>query len=86
MVISCCTQPSSLFFFGLHQLTQRHHVRVHIFNRRISDEPAISLGIKAEYLPIACVPLVNIWPQMVCCEMLTYFQREKLEKIQQTLF
>jgi hypothetical protein len=33
------------------------HVRVHIFNRPINDNPTKSLGIKAEYLPRAVVRL-----------------------------
>jgi hypothetical protein len=36
-------------------------IRGHIFNRPISDEPTISLGIKSEYVPRAVVQLVNIF-------------------------
>jgi hypothetical protein len=36
-------------------------IRGHIFNRRINDEPTISLGIKSEYVPRAVVQLVNIF-------------------------
>jgi hypothetical protein len=36
-------------------------IRGHIFNRPISDEPTISLGIKSEYVPRAMVQLVNIF-------------------------
>jgi len=36
------------------------HVRVHIYNRPIKDEPTKSLVIKTEYTPRAVARLVNI--------------------------
>ena len=37
------------------------HVRIHIFNRPISDEPTKSACIKTKYTPIVVVLLVNIF-------------------------
>ena len=49
------------YFLWRYSNTYRHPcVRVHIFNRSIRNETTKYLGIKADYTPIAGVPLVNM--------------------------
>ena len=47
------------FFFLCHTLA--YNDISHIFNQPISNQPTKSLGIKADYMQRAVVPLVNIF-------------------------
>jgi hypothetical protein len=64
-----------VIFFPFIYYTTSHlgHIRVHIFNRQISDEHTKSLRIKTEQMPRAVVRLGSIFNRLIYDWLIFYY-------------